>query len=70
MYCVRMASGRRTLQYCGFPTTSVRRCMSNHHFNATIASKNTSSLLSKVKDMEEPEVKIAGVGWLWTFAPE
>ena len=56
-----MASGRRKLQCCGVPTTSVRRCMRNHHVNATIASKNTSSLLSKVKDMEEPEVKIAGV---------
>ena len=64
MYCVRTANRRRTLRCRGVSSTSVRRCMSSSHVNATIASEITSF---KIMDVEEPELKIAVVGLLWSL---
>ena len=63
-YCVRTPYGRCTLRCRGVSSTLVRRCMSNHHVNATIASEITCSHSFKVMDVEEPKLKIAVVGLL------
>ena len=66
MEYVLRTNGLRTT-YLAMPTTSVRRCMSNYHVNATIASEITSSHSFKVMDVEEPELKLAIVGSLWSL---
>ena len=55
MYCVRTTHGRRTLRSRGVSTTIARRCISNRHVNAIIASIITS------------ELKIAAVALLWSL---
>ena len=55
MYCVRTANGRCTLRSRGVSTAIARRCISNCHVNAIIASKIT------------PELKIAAVALLWSL---
>ena len=46
-------------------TSSVWRCMSNHHVNVASASEITPSNSFKVMDVEEPELIKALVGLLW-----